>query len=444
MTRRVAIVGAGITGLVCAHELERAGIVPTVFEASDRAGGPIQTVRRDGFLAERGPHTIMDSNPTVGRLIEQLGLTEERVYATDASKKRFMVRDHQPKPLPMGPGALFKTDALSRSAKFALLREPFVARRDDGVDESVTNFVTRRLNRELLDYGLELLVNGVWAGDPNRLSVRYAFGKMAALERDYGSLIKGGIARARQGRNPDARRMLSFREGNQTLSDALANSLSDLRLGSTVRKVRRTGETWKVSGKSFDDVVLTVGANVYNDLLELDDDGPIETQFFEDVAYPSVTIVTVGFHKSQVPHPLDGFGMIAPMREKLDFLGALFTSTLFAGRAPRDHVTLACFVGGMRRRDLAALSETERLDRTMTSLRTVLGITGDPVFVEQAQWERAIPQYEVGYGRLLAQMEALERGHEGLWIAGNIRQGVAVPDLIEAGAKLAETLARPS
>jgi oxygen-dependent protoporphyrinogen oxidase len=181
MTKRVAIVGAGITGLVTAHELQKRGVQTTVFEAADRAGGPIQTVRRDGFLAERGPHTIMESNKTLTRLIDELGIAGERIYSSDVAHKRYMVRDGSPQALPTSPPALLRTDAFTTGAKLALLREPFVSRRDDGIDESVTNFVTRRLNRELLEYGLELLVNGVWAGDPNRLRARYAFRNLYAL-----------------------------------------------------------------------------------------------------------------------------------------------------------------------------------------------------------------------------------------------------------------------
>lgn len=440
MAKRVAIVGAGITGLVCARELQRRGVSATIFEASDRVGGAIGTERRDGFLAERGPHTFMESNATLRELVDDLGLTEERVYASEAAHRRYMVRDGKPQALPGSPPALLRTPAFSPRAKLALLREPFVARRDDGVDESVTMFVKRRLNRELLDYGLELLVNGVWAGDPNRLSARYAFPKMFALERDYGSLLRGAIARSRQGHKRP--RMFAFRSGNETLIAALAAELEDVRLNSPVESVVRDETTWTVDGESFDAVVLTVGASAFTNLEVVVDETPLDFDFMGEIAYPSLAVVTLGFRTADVPHPLDGFGMIAPVREGLDLLGALFTSTLFPGRAPAGHVTLACFVGGMRRPDLAELSPDERVQRTLAALRQTLGVRGEPVFIDQTVWPEAIPQYEVGYGRLLAQMEALEHAHPGFHMAGNLRGHVAVPDLVESGVKLADNLAR--
>lgn len=439
MTKRIAIVGAGISGLVCAYHLQKQGTDVTVFESSGRVGGPIASVRRDGFLAERGPHTIMESNDGVRHLIDELGLSEERVYAPAEAHRRYVVRDGRPQALPKSPPDLLKTGVFSRAAKLALLREPFVPRRDDGVDESVTMFVKRRLNEELLHYGLELLVNGVWAGDPNRLSARHAFPKMFALERDHGSLIRGAMVRRRQAANPV--RMFGFRDGNETLVRTLAERVADLRLDTPVARIERATADWDVDGELFDAVVLTVGADAY-DQLDLVNDGPIDVGFMREIHYPWLSILTLGFEASQVEHPLDGFGMLAPRCENLDILGALFTSTLFPNRAPAGHVTLACFVGGARRPDLALLDESERLDRTLGSLSSVLGVRGRPVFVEQTSWPRAIPQYEVGYGRLLAQMSAIEHANPGLVFAGNLRGRVAVPDLIASGTELAASLTR--
>lgn len=440
MSRRIAIVGAGITGLCCAYELAERGHAPVVFERSERVGGAIHTVRRDGFVAEHGPHTFLESNDTVRDLIRRLDLEGERVYATDAATTRFMVHQGQVRAIPASPPALLKTDIYSPAAKLALAREPFVPRRDDGIDESVTNFVTRRLHPDLLHYGVELLVNGIWAGDPDRLSARYAFPKMYALERDYGSLIRGGLARARQGRNPAARRMFSFRDGNQTLVDALAARAGEIRRSTEVRRVTRQTDGWLVDGERFDAVVLTAGAPAYADL-QIEDGEPVDFGFMREVVYPSLAVLTLGFRRADVAHALDGFGMLAPAQEGLDLLGALFTSTLFDGRTPPGHVALACFVGGMRRPDLVRLEPAERRERVMRTLRRLLGVRGEPTFAEEVVWWRAIPQYEVGYGRLLARMEALEHKHPGLVIAGNIRGAVAVPDLIERAVQLARRLA---
>ena len=434
---KVAIVGAGITGLTAAYHLQKLGIQPTVYEASDHVGGVIRTVRRDGYLAEHGPHTMLESNETLKTLVDELGLGNERIYASDESKKRFVVHDGQPKALPMSPPGLLRTDVFSTQAKLRALREPFVPRREDGVDESLTNFVARRFGEGLLNYGFELLVNGIWAGDPNRLSVQHAFPKMYALEREHGSVFRGAIAAART-RTVPRPRMLSFREGNDVLPRALASRLDDLRLGTSVETLRRAKNAWKIGNTGYDAVVLTFGpasfARLKTPSLNLDLD------VFREIASPAVTVVTLGFRRRDVSHPLDGFGMIAPLREGLDILGTLFTSTLFEGRAPQDHVTLASFVGGLRRPDLASLSPDEKVAHVLRDLRKILGVRGEPTFVEIAHHAAAIPQYEVGFGRLAARMDAMEKANRGLYIAGNVRQGVAVPDLIAAGARLSSRL----
>ncbi len=435
----VAVIGAGISGLVAARRLQQLGADVTVYEAADHVGGPMRSEREDGWLAEWGPHTILESNDTLRELVDDLGLSSERQVANREAAKRFVVRDGTPKALPMGPQDLLTTDVFSAKAKLALLREPFVPRRDDGVDESLTNFVERRFDDELLTYGFELIVNGIWAGDPNRLSVRHAFPKMFALEREHGSILRGAIAKMRSGDRSTRPSMIAFRTGNGALPRALAAEIGDLRLGTAVRTIRRD-RTWSVSGKRFDAVVSTLSAP---QLLAIDFDGatpPIDV--LSDVAYPRVSIVTLGFRRDQVEHPLDGFGMIAPMVENLDILGSLFTSTLFDGRAPDGHVTIASFVGGLRRPDLAALDDAEKVARVRTALRRTLGAKGEPAFSRVFDHLQAIPQYEVGHGRVFARLDAFEIANPGFYFAGNLRSGISVPDLVERSTLLAERVMR--
>jgi len=435
---KVAILGAGITGLSAAYHLQKRGIATTVFEADDHVGGVIRTVRRDGFLAEHGPHTMLASNDVVQSLVDELDLGSRRIFAGDAAKKRFVVQGGVPRALPSSPGGLLRTDVFSQRAKLRALREPFVPRRDDGVDESLTNFVVRRFGAGLLDYGFELLVNGIWAGDPNRLSVQHAFPKLHALERDHGSVLRGAVAAARARAVPRPR-MMSFKEGNQVLPTALADRLPDVRLGHRVRTIRRVDGRWRVSGGSYDAVILTISAEALG-RLEIANGTPLGLDVFGEISAPAVSIVTLGFRRADIAHPLDGFGMIAPLREGLDILGTLFTSSLFEGRAPPDHATLASFVGGSRRPDLADIPLEVKVERVICDLRKTLGVRGEPVFVEVAHHPAAIPQYEVGYGRLFAAMDAIERAHPGLYVAGNVRQGVAVPDLVRSGNELADRI----
>ena len=282
------------------------------------------------------------------------------------------------------------------------------------------------------------LVNGVWAGDPNKLSARYAFPRMYALERDHGSLIRGAIAAART-KPRRSRAMFAMRDGNESLVRALASRLTDLRVGTPVQRVSRQNGRLKIGRNVFDQVVLSTTAHQFPNI-DVDGWTAADTAFAHRVTYPWLSVTTFGFRRDQVRHPLDGFGVISPLREGFDFLGALFTSTLFPGRAPAGHVTIACFVGGARRPDMAALPADERHRKTLTSLAKLLGVNGEPVFMEDVVHQRAIPQVEVGFGRNIAHIDALERRTPGIRIAGSLRGRVAVPDLIDSAITLADRI----
>lgn len=438
---KVAVLGAGISGLTAAWRLEQAGVDYTVFEASSRAGGAIGSTRRDGFIAERGPHTFLNSQAVFDAMIGDLGLEEKRLWANAQANKRYTVKDGRAVALPMSPADFFSTDLFSGAAKAALLREPFVPPRHDEVDESVTSFVKRRLGQEFLDYGVDLLVNGIWAGDPNRLSMRHAFKKMWALEAAKGSIFKGGIAAGRdKTRRKGATRIFAFEGGNQTLVDALVARVRPV-FDAPVVGLKSVREGWsvKVGGKNpgthrFDHVISTMPADALASALPVE-----ETRLVaERLNYPAVAVCTFGFKRSDVGHPLDGFGMLVPQVEGRNILGVMFTSTLFDGRAPSDHVTMAVFVGGMRHGEKAQMEPGARREMVLAELKDLLGVRGAPVFEHAEFWARAIPQYEVGHGDVLVWLQALERKHSGLWVSGNFRNAVAVPDLVLQGVEVAE------
>src|ERR1017187_2507573 len=251
--KSVAIIGAGITGLTAAFYLKRAGVPVTVYEAGGRAGGVIQSLSKDGFLAEFGPNTILETSPKNGQIVRDAGLESRRLDSYPKAEARYVVRYRRPIAMPSSQLGIFKSELLSAQAKFALLREPFVPARRDGREESIAEFVVRRLNREFLDQMIDALVAGIYGGDPYKLSVQHAFPRLAELEARYGSLIKGQIFGAHERKqrgeiSKDRAPKFSFDEGLQVLPDALAAPLGDsLKLNTTVTKLAQTGDGWMLT-----------------------------------------------------------------------------------------------------------------------------------------------------------------------------------------------------
>ena len=483
--KRIAVVGAGITGLTAAHELTKAGHAVAVFEARSEAGGAIRTVQRDGWLVEAGPNTLLLRDRSLDGFFSEAGLDRELQVANPEAEKRFIVRGGRPHALPQGPlGAVF-TPIFNFPGKLRVLWEPFVPQNRTNPDETLDSFARRRVGQEFLDYAVNPFVGGVYACAPEDLCVRHALPRLWRLEQNHGSLVKGSIALMRAKRKSGERtkaRLVSFRGGMQTLPATLARRLGDaFRPNTEVVGLERGAVAWRVhwrahdgssteagtsaakptfsdtggtpvppdpadkrgmgvppmSGSAdFDQVILTTSAPA---LARLEIGGATPLATLAAMPYSAVVSVALGFERNAVPHPLDGFGMLVPAKENRRILGSLFSSTLFPGRAPEGRVLLTTFVGG-RQPALAALPEAEIEQIVRAELGELLGVRAEPVFRQLSRWPQAIPKYTVEFGQFAATMDAFERDHDGLFLAGHFRNGISRSDCLAAGRAVAARL----
>jgi len=353
----------------------------------------------------------------------------------------------------MTPGGLLGSRLWSWRGKLRLAGEPFIGR--GRKDETIAEFVERRLGREFLDYAINPFVAGVYAGDPARLSVRAAFPKLYALEERYGGLIRGQIQGARERKRraekaKDRARLFSYAEGMQTLPEALGRALGEsLLTGGAVEEIRvldsgAEGARFEVQGKKrgvpvrfFCSVLVTaVPADRAAGLIRPLD--PAVASALREIPYPPVAEVFLGFRADQVRRPLDGFGFLVPEKERRQILGTLWSSTLFEGRAPKGHVALTTFIGGSRQPDLALKPDGILLDSALSDLRPLLGIDGKPAFVRIIRWQRAIPQYEIGHLEKMRSLQEFEERIPGLFVTGNFRGGISVGDCMVSADQTAQ------
>lgn len=449
----VVIVGGGITGLAAAWFLHSQGRAVRLLEAGARPGGVIESEESDGFLVERGPNSTLQKPGTaddaLGRLVAGAGLEDRLVEAGAAGRKRYVLRAGRLQALPASPPAFLATRLFSWRAKLRLLGEPFIGRA--GEEETIARFVERRLGREFLDYAVEPFISGVYAGDPTKLSVRAAVPRIYELERTYGSLIRGAIAlgKAAKGAGMPAGRMISFDQGMAALPQGVAEALPEgaCRTGCRVVALRRTAEGWALhwegpAGSGVElarTLVLALPAPAAARLLA--PLSPRAAEILETISYAPIVGLGLGYEREQVRHPLDGFGFLAPRREAMRVLGGLFSSSLFAGRAPAGKVLLTAFIGGTMDPGAAALGDKELLDRVTADLARALGIRGAPGFVRISRYERAIPQYTIGHLERIAALDTALEALPGLHLQASWRGGVSVADCIRSGEALARRLA---
>jgi oxygen-dependent protoporphyrinogen oxidase len=457
---RIAVVGGGISGLAAAHRIVE--LAPacdlTLFEASDRVGGVLETVHRDSFLIERSADMFTTKDPWALNLCRRIGIEDQLINTNKQNRRAFVVHRGRLERVPegftlMSPARIWpvvKTRLLSWRGKVRLACERFIRPRKDDSDESLESFAIRRLGREVYENLVQPLIGGIYTADPTRLSMQAAMPEFVEMEREYGNLTRGVQEKAakqhRAGTGARYGMFLAPRNGITTLVDAIEARLpaGSVQLNAAVSRIEHDDQQWKIvlAGHDeplrFDAVIVTTPAHHAAGLLLQNQ--PELAQELAGIPYASAAVPVFAFRRDQVEHSLNGFGFVTPFVEKRQVLSVSFGSIKFPGRAPDDSVLFRVFIGGACQAELAELPEQELFDIAQQELRDLLGVRGEPQFRELVRWRKAMPQYHVGHLDRVSRIEALVAQLPGLALAGNAYRGVGIPFCIHSGETAAESL----
>jgi protoporphyrinogen/coproporphyrinogen III oxidase len=470
-TPRIAVIGGGISGLAAAHRLNR--LLPRVevrvYEASDRLGGPLHTLRTADATLEQGADSFLIKTPYALELCRELGLAGQLVPTNEEHRRALVVRGGKLYSVPEGfvlmrpqnLAAMLRSPVLSVAGKLRLLVEPTIpapeAARQPGYDESVASFATRRLGREVYERLVQPLIAGVFVADAHNLSLAATFPEFLEAEREYGSLwasvrAKQKEAAAEGAAKPEAAarygQFISLRGGLRTLVDALAASLPEgsIELGVRVREISRVGpRRWVIATDRreapdlADGVIVAAPAPRAAELVRSWD--AMLAEQLARIEYASSVVVTLVYPRAQIAHPLAGFGAVVPAIENRPIVAASFLSVKFPAWAPADRAVIRVFMGGVLRPEMLDRSDDELVAIAKAELGELLGVRGEPVEAPLvARWRGSMPQYHVGHLNLVDEIERRVAMHTGLQLAGSAYRGVGIPQCVRSGRSAAERL----
>lgn len=453
----VVIVGGGISGLTAAWRLKCAKMSFVVLESSDRWGGKIRTEQIDGYTLEMGADAFLLRKPWARRLASELDLDDRVQLVNRPPVSTYVLHRGRPVPLPDGLALLVPSKwrpfllspLFTPWGKARVALEQWLPPRQSRSDETLARFITRRFGREMLDKVAEPMLAGVFNGEAERQSMLATFPQFPALEREHGSLIRGIRAKRAEGDLSSAPPFFSFRTGAREIVNALVKRLADstvptMRLNTAIARITRNDDgDFSValrSGKAIDAsaAVLTTGANIAATIIA--DLAPLAARTLGEIRYTGIGSAYVAYRRKDVPHSLDGYGLVIPSRARRQIDGMTWASTKWTDRAPDDDVLIRIFFGGPHTRSMIAASNEDLRRIVLTELKSILHIRAEPLLWHVHRWHDAYPQYDLGH------LERVSRIHQelppGVVVAGNAYGGIGVPDCIRQAGEAAQKIIR--
>jgi protoporphyrinogen/coproporphyrinogen III oxidase len=453
---RIAIIGGGISGLSLAYFLleKDPDLDIIVFESEKRLGGKIWSEKSDGFLCEWGVNGFLDNKPRTLELSRKVSL--EPLRSNDASRKRFIFSDSRLHRLPESPPAFLASSLMSLPGKLRIMAE-LVIPGNVKEEETLAAFARRRLGKEAYEKLIDPMASGIYAGNPETLSLRACFPKVYDLEARYGGLIRGMLRLQRErkkqgiggkvGAGPGGA-LTSFYHGMGELVSALRDFLGErIRLGSKVQGIDKKGRGYVLffpDGSSIETDIVVSASPAYAVSEMLRNMDRRLSNLVAEIPYPSLAVVCLGYRKEKIHSPVDAFGFLIPSREKRKILGTLYDSSIFPNRAPEGYVLLRSMVGGARASALARENEAKLVDLVQGELAAIMNIRSAPDFIRVYRHEMAIPQYTVGHLERLRNIDTIRQKHKNLYLTGNAYRGIGVNDCIENSFRLAEKMIEES
>lgn len=454
-TYDVVIVGGGISGLAALHFIKKKNPAYSVkvYESDKRLGGTIGTDKINGYSFDWGPNGFLDREPLTLQLIDELGLTDQLERANEKVTNRFILRKGKLRLVPMSPPKFIVSDILPLIGKLRLVIEPFAKKRPEGLDESIYDFVKRRIGRDAADYLVQPMVSGIYGGMADRLSLQSCFPIMREMEDEYGGLFKAMIGKAKKAKAAGKKSggpsgpggwLTSFKGGLYTIIEGFATKYkNDIITGNGINKVTKTDNGYSLETSSGETVlaskvVLSLPTFKAVDLVsqmsgELADS-------FNAIPYAPISVVCFGYDKSKVGHDLDGFGFLVPSKEKKQILGSIWTSSIFDNRSPDGMVQFRTMIGGDGDHDSINLNDQELIDVIKKDLNDIVKLNGEPDEIKIYRWAQGIPQFKIGHSKRMDRLNnELDRLGD-LYITGNAYYGIGLNDCVKQSYKIAQDI----